>query len=74
MKAEIPILHINAFNSLISDLRKKNPHCDRESVDNHGSTARGLFTEEDTDGWRNLIYDDKSGQVFNLIQPSLLVV
>ena len=40
MKAEIPTAHKDAFNLLISDLRKKNPHWDRKSVDDHGSTTR----------------------------------
>jgi hypothetical protein len=31
--------HKDAFNSLISDLRKKNPHWDRKSIDDHGSTT-----------------------------------
>ena len=34
MKAEIPTAHKDAFNLLISDLRKKNPQWDRKSVDN----------------------------------------
>ncbi len=42
--------HKDAFNSLISHLKKKNPHWDRESVDDHGSTTRALFTEENADG------------------------
>ena len=51
MKAEIPILHIkDAFNPFNSDLKKKNPHWERKSVDDHGSTTRALFLEEDTDG------------------------
>ena len=51
MKAEIPILHIkDAFNSFNSDLKKKNPHWERKSVDDHGSTTRALLTEENTDG------------------------
>ena len=29
--------HKNAFHSLISDLKKKNPHWDRKSVDDHDS-------------------------------------
>ena len=40
----------DAFNLLISDLRKKNSLWDRKSVDHHGSTTRVLFTEENTDG------------------------
>jgi hypothetical protein len=40
----------DAFNLLISDLRKKNPQWDRKPVDDHGSTARILFTEENSDG------------------------
>ena len=40
----------DAFNLLISDLRKKNPQWDRKSVDDHGSTTRVLFTEENSDG------------------------
>ena len=41
----------DAFNPLISDLKKKNPHWDRKSVDDHGSTTtRALFMEENTDG------------------------
>ena len=35
--------HKDAFNSLISDLKKKNPHWDRKSVDDHGSTIKGLY-------------------------------
>ena len=50
VKAEtINPAHKDAFNSLISDFRKKNPYWDRESVDDHGSTTRALFTEEITD-------------------------
>ena len=41
--------HRDAFNLLISDLRKKNPLWDRKSVDDHGSTTRVLFTEENSD-------------------------
>ncbi len=46
--AEILILyeHKVAFDSLISDLNKKNPHWDRKSVDEHSSTSRALFTEK----------------------------
>ena len=40
----------DAFNSLISDLEKKTLHWDRKSVDDHGSTTRVLFTEENSDG------------------------
>ena len=40
----------DAFNLLFSDLRKKNPLWDRKSVDDHGSTTRVLFTEENSDG------------------------
>ena len=36
----VPLTHL----SLI--LRKKNPHWDRKSVDDHGSTSRALFTEK----------------------------
>ena len=52
MKAEIPInpAHKDAFNLLISDLREKHPHWDRKLVDDHGSTTRALFTEENTHG------------------------
>jgi len=39
-------LHKVAFDSLISDLKKKNPHWDRKSVGDQGSTARALFTEK----------------------------
>ena len=39
-------VHKVAFDSLISDLKKKNPHWDRKSVDDHGSTSRALFTEK----------------------------
>ena len=42
--------HKYAFNSLISDLKRKNPYWDRKSGDDHGSTTRALFTEENTDG------------------------
>ncbi len=38
------------FKSEISDLKKKNPHWSRKSVDDHGSTAGALCTEENTDG------------------------
>ena len=38
------------FNSLNSDLKKRNPYWDRKSVDDPGSTTRALFTEENTDG------------------------
>ena len=31
--------HKDAFNSFNSDLKKKNPHCYRKSVDDHGSTT-----------------------------------
>ena len=41
--------HKDAFKLLISDLRKKNPQWDRKSVDDHGSTTRVLFTEENSD-------------------------
>ena len=44
------LAHKDAFNSLISDLKKKNPHWDRKSVDDQDLTARALFTEENTDG------------------------
>ena len=39
-------VHKVAFDSLISDLKKKNPHWDRKSVGDHGSTSRALFTEK----------------------------
>jgi hypothetical protein len=42
--------HKDAFNSFISDVKKKNPHWDRKSVDDQDLTARALFTEENTDG------------------------
>ena len=42
--------HKDAFNSLISDLKKKNLYWDRKSVDDQDLTARALFTEENTDG------------------------
>ena len=42
--------HKDAFHSLISDLKKKNPYWDRKSVDDQDLTARALFTEENTDG------------------------
>ena len=42
--------HKDAFNSLISDLKRKNPYWDRKSGDDHGSTTRALFTEENNDG------------------------
>ena len=49
-RTNLPILHAHkdAFNFelLISDLRKKNLHWDRKSVDDYGSTTRFLFTEE----------------------------
>ena len=48
MMAEILILyeHKVAFDSLISDLKKKTPHWDRKSVDEHSSSSRALFTEK----------------------------
>ena len=64
--------HKDAFNSLISDLRKKNPHWDRKSVDDHGSTTRALFTEENSDGEKFDLYDRQ--RLFNLkYNHSLLV-
>ena len=42
--------HKDAFNSLFSDLKKKNQHWGRQSVDDHDSTARALYTEENSDG------------------------
>jgi hypothetical protein len=39
-----------AFNSLISDLKRKHPHWDRKPGDDHGSTTRALLTEVNTDG------------------------
>ena len=42
--------HKDALNSLISDLKKKNLQGDRKAVDDHGSTTRALFMEENTDG------------------------
>ena len=41
--------HKEAFNSLIYDLKKKNPKWSRTSVDDHDLTARTLFMEENTD-------------------------
>ena len=50
VKAEMIILHIKMlFNSLIYDLKKKNPKWGRTLVDDQDLTARALFTEEDTD-------------------------
>ena len=37
------------FNSLISDLKKKNPHWAKKSVDDHDLTTRALFMEENAD-------------------------
>ena len=37
-------VHKVAFESLISDLKKKNPH--RKSADEHSSPSRALFTEK----------------------------
>ena len=39
----------DAFNSLMSDLKKKNPRWSRTSVDDHDLTARTLFTDKNTD-------------------------
>ena len=39
----------DAFNSLIYDLKKKNPIQGRTSVDDQDLTARALSTEENTD-------------------------
>ena len=41
--------HKVAFDSLISDLKKKNPKWSRTSVDDHDLTARTLFMDENTD-------------------------
>ena len=38
-----------AFNSLIYDLKKKNPKWNKTSVDDHDLTARALFVEDNTD-------------------------
>ena len=40
--------HKYAFNSLISDLKRKNPYWDRKSGDDHESTTTTLFTEATT--------------------------
>ena len=45
--------HEDAFNLLITNLKKKNPH--RKSADEHSSPSRALFTEENTNG-RMLIH------------------
>ena len=37
------------FNSLIYDLKKKNPKWNKTSVDDHDLTARALFMEDNTD-------------------------
>ena len=68
VKAEIPILHINMpLTHLLTYLwfRRKNPHWDRKSLDDHGSTASALFAVENTDGeiWFTC------QRLFNLIQP-----
>ena len=42
--------HKGAFNSLISELKRRNPCWDMKSVNGRGSTARTLFTEENSDG------------------------
>ena len=42
--------HKVAFDSLISDLKKKNLCWDRKSVDDYGLTSRALFTKENTNG------------------------
>ena len=46
---EISLDNKDAFNSLISDLKKKNLHWGRKSVASQGATARTLFTEENSD-------------------------
>ena len=55
--------HKDAFNSLTSDLKKENPHWGRQSVDDHDSTTRAIFTEENTDGEIWFIWQ----RLFNLI-------
>ena len=52
MKVEKTILlHIkDAFNLLMSNLKKKNPRWDRNRVGGQSSAARSLFTEENSDG------------------------
>ena len=51
MKAEIPILHIKMLLKLTYlCFKEENPQWDRKSVDDHGSTTRVLFTEENSDG------------------------
>ena len=57
------------FNSLIYDLKKKNPKWGRTLVDDQDLTARALFTEEDTD--EELWFLRQT--LFNLIQPFTLV-
>ena len=43
--------HEDAFNLLITNLKKKNPQWDRNSsVDGQSSTATTLFTKESSDG------------------------
>jgi len=42
--------HEEAFDSFISSLNKKNPHWGWTSADGQGSTARTLFTKENSDG------------------------
>ena len=42
--------HTEFFNSLISDLKKKNICWDKPSLDGRGSTARTLFTDDTSDG------------------------
>ena len=42
-------VHKVVFDSLISDLKKKNPYWDRKSADGQGSTVRTLFPEENSD-------------------------
>ena len=51
-------VHKVAFDSLISDLKKKNPHWDRKSVDEHGwFNFKGSIYGENTERrWRMLIH------------------
>ena len=60
--------HKDAFNSLISDLKKKNPHWYRKSVDDQDLTARALFTDENIDGEICFIWQ----RLFNLIKPFII--
>ena len=43
--------HKETFNTFVSELKKKNPKWERTALDCERSTAKTLFTEENSDGY-----------------------